>query len=88
MQIRLCIDRSFLRLWNDKTSTVTTVVAQAIFSLVIASIFYGPPPTTDSFVQKGGLIYFAALLNALIASIEINGLFEQRPIVEKHKSYA
>ena len=88
MQIRLCINRSFLRLWNDKTSTVTTVVAQAIFSLIIASIFYGPPATTDSFGQKGGLLYFATLLNALISVIEINDLFDQRPIVEKHKSYA
>lgn len=33
-------------------------------------------------------MFFAVLLNALIAVNEIQNLYAQRPIVEKHKSYA
>merc|ERR1711964_538081 len=37
---------------------------------------------------KGGVLFFAVLLNALIAISEINTLYSQRPIVEKQASYA
>lgn len=57
-------------------------------ALIIGSIFYGPPTTTGSFFSKGSLLFFAILLNALISITEINGLYDQRPIVEKHVSYA
>jgi ATP-binding cassette, subfamily G (WHITE), member 2, PDR len=88
MQIRLCAVRAYQRLWNDKTSTVTTVIGQTVMALIIGSIFYGSPDTTGSFFAKSSVLFFAVLLNALIAITEINGLYDQRPIVEKHVSYA
>lgn len=88
MQIRLCTVRAYQRLWNDKTSTLTTVIGQTIMALIIGSIFYGTPQSTGAFFAKGSVLFFAVLLNALIAITEINGLYDQRPIVEKHVSYA
>ena len=88
MQIRYCTRRAYQRLWNDKTSTVTTIVGQIILALIIGSIFYGTTNSTGSFFQKGGVLFFAILLNALIAISEINSLYSQRPIVEKQASYA
>jgi ABC-type multidrug transport system ATPase subunit/ABC-type multidrug transport system permease subunit len=57
-------------------------------ALIIGSIFYGTRNDTSSFFQKGGVLFFAVLLNALIAISEINTLYAQRPIVEKQASYA
>lgn len=88
MQIRLCTIRAYQRLWNDKTSTVTTIIGQTIMSLIVGSIFYGTPQSTGAFFAKGSVLFFGVLLNALIALTEINGLYDQRPIVEKHVSYA
>jgi ATP-binding cassette, subfamily G (WHITE), member 2, PDR len=88
MQVRYCTQRAYQRLWNDKTSTVTTVIGQIIMALIIGSIFYGTRSNTASFFQKGGVLFFAVLLNALIAISEINTLYAQRPIVEKQASYA
>lgn len=88
MQIKYCTQRAYQRLWNDKTSTVTTIVGQIIMALIIGSIFYGTRSDTSSFFQKGGVLFFAVLLNALIAISEINNLYSQRPIVEKQASYA
>jgi ATP-binding cassette, subfamily G (WHITE), member 2, PDR len=88
MQIRLCTIRAYQRLWNDKTSTLTTINGQIIMGLIIGSIFYGTPQSTGAFFAKGSVLFFAVLLNALIAITEINGLYDQRPIVEKHVSYA
>ncbi|PQE29880.1 ATP-binding cassette transporter protein [Rutstroemia sp. NJR-2017a WRK4] len=88
MQVKYCLTRARQRLWNDRTSTITTIVGQIVMALIIGSIFYNTPNNTASFFQKGGVLFFAVLLNALIAISEINNLYSQRPIVEKQASYA
>jgi ABC-type multidrug transport system permease subunit len=102
MQIKLCMKRSYQRTVNDKTATVTIVCGQIIMglspkrlsqnltnscsALIIGSIFYGTVDSTASFFSKGAVLFFAILLNALIAITEINTLYSQRPIVEKQAS--
>lgn len=88
MQIKYCTKRAYQRLWNDKTSTITTIVGQIAMGLIIGSLFYGTANNTAAVNQKGGVLFFAILLNALIAISEINTLYAQRPIVEKQASYA
>lgn len=88
MQIRYLVTRSYQRLWNDKAATITQIIGQTVMALIIGSIFYNTPDNTASFRQKGGVLFFAVLLNALMAVTEINKLYDQRPIVEKHHSYA
>ena len=88
MQIKYCTRRAYQRLWNDRTSTVTTVVGQIGMGLIIGSVFYGTPLNTQSLFQKGSVLFYAVLLNALISIGEINALYSQRPIVEKQVSYA
>jgi len=88
MQVKLCTVRAYQRLWNDKASTISTVLGQIMQALIIGSVFYGTPLSTGSFFSKGSVLFFAVLLNALQSIVEINSLYEQRPIVEKHASYA
>ncbi|KAJ5118857.1 CDR ABC transporter [Penicillium atrosanguineum] len=88
MQIKLNTKRAYQRLWNDMAATVSTVVSNIIMALIIGSVFYDAPNTTAGFQEKGATLFFAVLLNALTAMSEINSLYSQRPIVEKHNSYA
>jgi ATP-binding cassette subfamily G (WHITE) protein 2 (PDR) len=88
MQIKLCTKRAYQRIWNDISSTLTMFVSQIIMALIIGSVFYGTPDATAGFFSKGAVLFFAVLLNALVAMSEINSLYDQRPIVEKHNSYA
>ncbi|KAK6515723.1 GTPase-activating protein [Arthrobotrys megalospora] len=88
MQIGLCTKRAYQRMWMDLTSTVTHSVGNVVMALIIGSIFFGAPQSTASFFSKTGLLFFAILLNALGSITEINMLYEQRPIVHKHNSYA
>lgn len=57
-------------------------------SLIVGSMFYGHSKGTASFQGRGGVIFLAILFNALTSIGEIAGLYAQRPIVEKHNSYA
>jgi ATP-binding cassette subfamily G (WHITE) protein 2 (PDR) len=88
MQIRACLKRANQRLWNDKISTLTVVLGQIIMALIVGSVFFGSPNNTSSFFARGSTLFFAVLLNALIAITEVNSLYQQRPIVEKQASYA
>ncbi|OAP63066.1 hypothetical protein AYL99_02293 [Fonsecaea erecta] len=88
MQIKICTKRGFQRLWNERVIRLTLIIGQGSMSLIIGSIFYGTINDTNSFFAKGSTIFFAVLLNALIAVTEINRLYDQRPIVEKQVSYA
>ncbi|KAJ6101283.1 hypothetical protein N7499_000913 [Penicillium canescens] len=88
MQIKLNTVRAYQRLWNDAASTVSTVVSNIIMALIIGSVFYGTADATAGFTSKGATLFFAVLLNALTAMSEINSLYSQRPIVEKHNSFA
>lgn len=88
MQVKLCTVRAYQRIWNDKASTLTTIGGQVVMSLIIGSLFYGTPFGTQSFFAKSSALFFAILLNSLLTVSEINALYSQRPIVEKHASYA
>ena len=88
MQIKLNMKRAVQRIWNDKASTFTPIIGNIIMALIVGSVFYGTPNATAGFFAKGSVLFFAVLLNALSAISEINSLYAQRPIVEKHKSYA
>ncbi|KAI5361698.1 putative ABC transporter-like, ATP-binding domain, AAA+ ATPase domain, CDR ABC transporter [Septoria linicola] len=88
MQTKLNTKRQAQRIWNDKASTFTPIISNIIMALIIGSVFYGTPAATAGFQAKGATLFFAVLLNALTAISEINSLYDQRPIVEKHKSYA
>ncbi|KAF7559139.1 hypothetical protein G7046_g5028 [Stylonectria norvegica] len=88
MQVQLCTKRAYQRMWNDISATLTACLTQLIMALIIGSIFYGTPDATVGFFAKGSVLFMATLLNALTAISEITSLYAQRPIVEKHASYA
>ncbi|ODA80911.1 hypothetical protein RJ55_03871 [Drechmeria coniospora] len=88
MQLKLLTKRAYQRIWNNISASMTQAVSQLVMALIIGSIFYGTPDATVGFYAKGSTLFMAILLNALTAIAEISGLYEQRPIVEKHASYA
>ncbi|KAF2258149.1 putative multidrug resistance ABC transporter [Lojkania enalia] len=87
-QIKLCLWRGFQRLRGDPSITLTQLFANSIMALIIGSVFYDLDDDTNSFYQRGALLFFAILMNAFGSALEILTLYAQRPIVEKHSRYA
>ena len=87
-QVKLCLWRAFQRLKGDPSITISSLFANSIMALVISSIFYNLKDDTNSFFQRGALIFFAVLINAFSSFLEMITLYAQRPIVEKHSRYA
>lgn len=87
MQVQLTTKRAYQRIWNDMAATVAAVVMNVILALLMGSMFYGSGDDTAGLRSKTGAAFIAILFNAMGALNEINMLYAQRPIVEKHKSY-
>ncbi|KAI9688528.1 MAG: hypothetical protein M1822_001477 [Bathelium mastoideum] len=87
-QVQLCLWRGFLRLKADPSLTFFQLFFNFIMALVVGSVFYNLQPYTQSFFERGALLFFAILLNAFGSALEILTLYAQRPIVEKHARYA
>jgi ABC-type multidrug transport system ATPase subunit len=87
-QVKLCLWRGFRRLVAEPGLTIFQLVANAIFSLIIASVFFNLQPATSDFFNRGSLLFFSVLMNALSSSLEVLLLYAQRDIVEKHARYA
>ncbi|KAK4223741.1 ABC-2 type transporter-domain-containing protein [Podospora fimiseda] len=87
-QIKLCLWRGWRRLMGDPSLSIGALIGNFIMALIISSVFYNLKPTTDSFYQRGALLFFACLMNAFASALEILTLYAQRPIVEKHDRYA
>lgn len=87
-QIKMNLIRAVNRAWNDKASTLAPIATNVIMALIIGSVFYNTPEATAGFGSAGAVLFFAILLSALGAIAEIASLYAQRPVIEKHKSYA
>ncbi|KAF2791984.1 putative multidrug resistance ABC transporter [Melanomma pulvis-pyrius CBS 109.77] len=87
-QVKLCLWRGFQRLKGDPSITLSQLIANSIMALIISSVFYNLKSDTNSFFQRGALLFFAILMNAFGSALEMLTLYAQRPIVEKHSRYA
>ncbi|KAI4759834.1 putative ABC multidrug transporter [Aureobasidium sp. EXF-3400] len=87
-QIKMNLIRALHRALNDKASTLAPIATNFVMALIIGSVFYNTPEATAGFGSAGAVLFFAIVLNALAAIAEIASLYSQRPVVEKHKSYA
>ncbi|SCO92613.1 probable ABC1 transport protein [Fusarium oxysporum] len=87
-QCQLCLWRAWKRLTGDPGLSIGAFIGNFIMALIIGSVFYNLKDTSDSFFQRGALLFFACLMNAFASALEILTLYAQRPIVEKHSRYA
>jgi ATP-binding cassette subfamily G (WHITE) protein 2 (PDR) len=56
-QIKLCMWREVQRIKNDPSVVFTMISINFIEALIIASIFYNLPSSTESFFRRGGVLF-------------------------------
>ncbi|ORY82114.1 bfr1+ protein [Protomyces lactucae-debilis] len=88
MQLKLCAKRSYQRMLGDPAYIGANIFSSIFQALIVGSVFYNTPQDTSGYFSRGGVIFFAILVNALSAMAEISSLYEQRPIIARHKSFA
>ena len=71
MQVQLCFRRGFARLRADLSPLISAIIAQAILAVVLGSMFFNLPETTSSLFGRSAILFYATLLNAMLASVEV-----------------
>lgn len=86
-QVELCLWRGFRRLAGDPSLTFTQLFGNVAMAFILGSVFYNMQPNTNSFFQRGAVLFFAVLLNAFGSALEILTLFAQRYVLTLFSSF-
>lgn len=87
-QVMACTKRQALVMIGDPQSLIGKWGGILFQALIVGSLFFNLPNTTEGVFPRGGVIFFMLLFNALLALAELTSAFESRPILLKHKSFS
>ena len=85
-QVWACTHRQFLVMIGDKQSLGGKWGGILFQALIVGSLFFNMPKTSSGVFERGGVMFFMLLFNALLALAELTSAFSSRPIMLKHKS--
>ena len=85
-QVWACTQRQVLVLLGDRQSLGGKWGGVLFQALIVGSLFYNMPKTSAGVFERGGVLFFMLLFNALLALAELTSAFYSRPILLKHKS--
>lgn len=85
-QVWACTHRQVLVMLGDKQSLGGKWGGVLFQALIVGSLFYNMPKTSGGVFERGGVLFFMLLFNALLALAELTAAFSSRPILLKHKS--
>ena len=71
MQVKLCVNRGFLRTRNDMTILLSGIFGNTVIALIIGSVFYDLDNSTESLYSRGALLFFGILMAAFSSSLEV-----------------
>lgn len=87
-QVKAATRRQYQLMWNDKGSIFIKQGSSVVQSIILGSLFYMLPETTNGIFTRGGTLFFCLLFNALLGMSEVTASFAGRSILAKHKSFA
>jgi ABC-type multidrug transport system ATPase subunit len=85
-QVWACTHRQSLVILGDKQSLFGKWGGILFQSLIVGSLFFNMPSTSSGVFERGGVLFFMLLFNALLALAELTSTFSSRPILLKHKT--
>ena len=85
-QVWACTHRQFLVMIGDKQSLGGKWGGILFQALIVGSLFFDMPKTSSGVFERGGVMFFMLLFNALLALAELTSAFSSRPILLKHKT--
>lgn len=85
-QVWACTHRQVLVTLGDKQSLGGKWGGIMFQALIVGSLFFNMPKTSAGVFERGGVMFFMLLFNALLALAELTSAFSSRPILLKHKT--
>ncbi|KAI4169784.1 MAG: hypothetical protein LQ343_005433 [Gyalolechia ehrenbergii] len=87
-QVLACTAREFWLVWGDKPTLYTKFFIIVSNGLIVGSLFYDQPNSTDGAFSRGGTIFFSILFLGWLQLTELMKAVSGRVVIARHKEYA
>ncbi|ODV84095.1 hypothetical protein CANARDRAFT_9087 [[Candida] arabinofermentans NRRL YB-2248] len=88
VQLKLCCLRGVNNIVNNKSYTVTLILAALIQSLIVGSLYYNITEGSIGSFSRGGVIFFGLLYFCIMSLAEVSSIFATKPILSKQRGYS
>ena len=87
-QVSICTKRQLWQLLGNKTALGIKFGSTIINALLIGSMFYNQPRTSDGAFSRGGFIFYSSILLGWIQLAELEDAVQGRSIISRQKRFA
>ncbi|KAI9817891.1 MAG: hypothetical protein M1827_001010 [Pycnora praestabilis] len=87
-QVLACTKREFWLIWGDTTTLYTKIFIIVSNGLIVGSLFYDQPTTTEGTFSRGGTLFFSILFLGWLQLTELMKAVSGRGIIGRHRDYA
>ncbi|KAL4893646.1 ABC-2 type transporter-domain-containing protein [Aspergillus ambiguus] len=87
-QVVLCTQRQVWQIKGHMNPLYIKLISCVIYGLLIGSMFYKQPQTTDGMYSRGGVLFYSSILLAWLQMSELEESMQGRDILSRQKKYA
>lgn len=87
-QVVLCTKRQLWQLKGHLKPLYIKLASAVIYGLLIGSMFYNQPQTTDGMYSRGGMLFYSAILLAWLQLSELEDAMQGRDVISRQKKFA
>lgn len=87
-QVYACTLREFWLIFGDRSTLVTKAFIIISTALIVGSLFYGEPLSTEGAFSRGGALFFSILFLGWLQLSELMKAVSGRQVVARHREYA
>ncbi|KAJ5549700.1 hypothetical protein N7461_004398 [Penicillium sp. DV-2018c] len=87
-QVVLCAKRQIWQLKGHLSPLYIKLISCVVYGLLIGSMFYDQPQTTEGMFSRGGVLFYSSILLAWLQMSELEEAMQGRDILSRQKKFA
>lgn len=87
-QVVLCAKRQIWQIKGHLSPLYIKLLSCVIYGLLIGSMFYDQPQSTDGMYSRGGVLFYSSILLAWLQMSELEEAMQGRDILNRQKKFA
>jgi hypothetical protein len=87
-QVELCAKRQMWQLKGHLSPLYIKLISCVVYGLLIGSMFYDLPQTTEGIYARGGVLFYSSILLAWLQMSELEEAMQGRDILNRQKKLA
>ncbi|GKZ38311.1 hypothetical protein AbraIFM66950_010441 [Aspergillus brasiliensis] len=87
-QVVLCTQRQMWQIKGHMSPMYIKFLSCVVYGLLLGSMFYNQPQTTEAIYSRGGVLFYSAILLAWLQMSELEDTMQGRDILSRQKKFA